>query len=139
MTDLNEAAIERIASKFLDRSLSKSEWSHAAHFAVALWLLRAGRAAELPERIRAYNAATGVANTATSGYHATITRASLVVAAAALANARDAPLSTILATLLATRYCASNWPLTHWSRDRLFAPEARADWVEPDLLPLESW
>jgi hypothetical protein len=27
-------------------------------------------------------------------------------------------------------------PLRHWSRDAMFSPEARAGWLEPDLLPL---
>ncbi len=27
-------------------------------------------------------------------------------------------------------------PFRHWSRVALFAPEARAEWREPDLIPL---
>ena len=27
-------------------------------------------------------------------------------------------------------------PFRHWSRERIFAPDARVDWVEPDLQPL---
>jgi len=27
-------------------------------------------------------------------------------------------------------------PFRHWSRERIFAPDARAGWVEPDLLSL---
>jgi hypothetical protein len=27
-------------------------------------------------------------------------------------------------------------PFRHWSRDTLFSPKARAEWVEPDLEPL---
>jgi hypothetical protein len=131
----SDAEIARIAHGLLDRSLPKTDWTHAAHFAAALWLVRAGRAADMPDRIRAYNAATGVANTATSGYHETITQASLAVARAALAAAGDAPLSAVLTALLATRYGRSDWPFAHWSRDRLFTPEARAVWVAPDLSP----
>lgn len=134
---LGDAAIARIAHGLLDRSLPKTDWTHAAHFAAALWLVRAGRAAEMPDRIRAYNAATGVANTASSGYHETITQASLAVARAALAGAGEVPLSAVLAALLATRYGRSDWPFAHWSRDRLFTPEARAAWVAPDLAPFD--
>ena len=136
-TTFSDADIARIAHGLLDRSLPKADWTHAAHFAAALWLLRAGRAADMPDRIRAYNAATGVANTATSGYHETITQASLAVARAALAGAGDAPLSGVLAALLATRYGRSDWPFAHWSRDRLFTPEARAVWVAPNLAPFD--
>lgn len=27
-------------------------------------------------------------------------------------------------------------PFRHWSRERIFAPDPRVDWVEPDLAPL---
>jgi hypothetical protein len=27
-------------------------------------------------------------------------------------------------------------PFRHWSRERIFASDARAGWVDPDLLPL---
>jgi hypothetical protein len=30
------------------------------------------------------------------------------------------------------------WPLTFWSRERLFSVAARRGWVEPDLAPLEA-
>ena len=62
-----------IGRGLIDRTLPKSAWTHAAHFASAIWLLTnygdsfAVRA--LPGFIRAYNEATGVANTDTSGYH----------------------------------------------------------------------
>ncbi len=35
-----EADIHRIGKGFLNRSLPKAEWTHAAHFAATLWLLR---------------------------------------------------------------------------------------------------
>jgi len=28
-------------------------------------------------------------------------------------------------------------PFSYYTRDRLFSPEARADWAEPDLKPLD--
>jgi hypothetical protein len=90
-----EAQIERIARGLIDRSLAKPEWTHAAHFAAALWLLRhRGDAAvrEMPPLIRAYNEETGTANTDTTGYHETITLASLRAARAWLDD-RAPPLS----------------------------------------------
>jgi putative transposase len=39
---LTDADIDRIALRLIDRSLPKSAWTHAAHFAVALWLLKRG-------------------------------------------------------------------------------------------------
>ncbi|MFZ0550037.1 MAG: hypothetical protein WAM21_04460 [Steroidobacteraceae bacterium] len=131
--------IERIARGLIDRTLPKSGWTHAAHFAAALWLLRQrGDAAfhDMPPLIRAYNESTGVANTDTSGYHETITVASLRRARAWLAARPDMALHAALAELLASPYGRSDWLLAHWSRERLFSAIARRAWVDPDLQAL---
>ncbi len=75
--------IERTGRGLLDRSLPKSERTHAAHFAAALWLFRRPDTdvmRDMPRLIRAYNEATGVHNTDTSGYHETITIGCLLAA-----------------------------------------------------------
>jgi hypothetical protein len=136
-----DADIERIARGLIDRTLPKSGWTHAAHFAAALWLLRhRGDAAfhEMPPLIRTYNESTGVANTDTSGYHETITVASLRVARAWLAARPGMPLHAALAELLASPYGRSDWLLAHWSRDRLFSAIARRAWLDPDLRAFTS-
>ncbi|HEX4267472.1 MAG TPA: hypothetical protein VHY36_06285 [Steroidobacteraceae bacterium] len=128
--------IERIARGLIDRTLPKSGWTHAAHFAAALWLLRhRGDAAfhDMPPLIRAYNESTGVANTDTSGYHETITVASLRLARAWLAARPDLALHAALAELLASPYGRADWLFAHWSRERLFSAIARRAWVDPDL------
>jgi hypothetical protein len=133
-----EDDIHRIGRGVETRTLPKPEWTHAAHFAAALWLIsQPGRdaRAEMPGLIRAYNEATGVPNTDTDGYHETITQASLRAAAAWLA-AHPGPLADALAGLLASPYGHSRWPLAYWSKARLFSVEARRAWMEPDLQPL---
>jgi hypothetical protein len=137
----DDGAIERIALGLLDRSLPKKEWTHAAHFAAALWLLRQPAAVPLEHRmpsiIRAYNEATGVANTDTGGYHATITQASLRAARAFLGGYPETqPLHEVTNLLLASSLGNRDWPLVYWSRERLFSVEARRAWVAPDLKPL---
>ncbi len=85
----SDADIERIGHGVHDRTLPKKEWTHAAHFAAAFWVLRRpdmDAARDMPGLIRAYNEATGVANTDTTGYHETITLASLRAARAWLSN-----------------------------------------------------
>ncbi|WP_293362799.1 hypothetical protein [Phenylobacterium sp.] len=136
---LTDGDIERIARGVIDHTLPKPEWTHAAHFAAAVWLLsRPGMDAyrEMPDLIRAYNEATGVANTDTEGYHETITQASLRAAAAQLATRPDAPLSDHLDVLLAGPCGRSDWLFAYWTRARLFDPVARRGWVEPDIQPL---
>lgn len=131
-----EADIERIARGLIDRTLPKAQWTHAAHFAAALWLLRhRGDVTfrDMPPLIRAYNESTGVANTDSSGYHETITLASLRLARAWLVARSEMPLHTALAELLASPHGRSDWLLTYWSREHLFSVPARREWVEPDL------
>ena len=126
--------IARIAAGVIDRTLPKPQWTHAAHFACALWMLtHADAEAEMPALIRAYNEATGVPNTDTDGYHETITRASL---RAARSHLNGRPLSETLAALLAGDHGKSDWLLKYWSKDVLFTPKARREWVEPNLAPL---
>jgi hypothetical protein len=135
----SDAAIEHIARGLIDRSLPKSSWTHAGHFAAALWLLRARGAVamtEMPPLIRAYNEATGVRNTDTGGYHETITLASLRGGHAWLADRPGAALHVVLEEMLASPLGRSDWLLTYWSRPVLFSVVARRAWVEPDLGPL---
>jgi hypothetical protein len=134
--------IERIARGVRERWLPKPEWTHAAHFAAALWMLRHAPPPRLeeamPPLIRAYNEATGVPNTDTEGYHETITLASIAAARAVLAAQPDeAPLHAVLDTLMAGPLGRSDWPLAFWSKARLFSVEARRVWADPDLRPFD--
>jgi hypothetical protein len=122
----------------IDRSLPKAAWTHAAHFAAALWLLkRDGLCAmrDMPPLIRAYNEATGVLNTDASGYHETITLASLRAAHAWLIDRPGEPLHVVLCEMLATGMGRSDWLLRHWSKAVLLSAAARNAWIEPDLEP----
>jgi len=135
----SDADIERIGRGVIDRTLPKPEWTHAAHFAAAFWVLTRPSmhaARDMPRLIRAYNEATGVANTDTSGYHETITLGSLRAAAAWLVARPGMSLHEALITLLASEYGRSDWLLGYWSKPVLFSVEARRSWIEPDLKPL---
>jgi hypothetical protein len=139
MTSFTDADIDRIARGVIDRTLPKPEWTHAAHFAAALWMItHHGRDAErlMPSLIRAYNQATGVPNTDTNGYHETITLASLRAARFMLAAHPDAALSAVLAALMAREFGKSGWPLAYWRKETLFSLEARRVWVEPEIQTL---
>ena len=137
----DDDAIERHGRAFLDRSLPKTEWSHAGHFCAALWLLRArpeiDAPAQMPALIRAYNEATGGVNTDTAGYHETITQASLRAARAFLADyPADAPLHGIVDDLMASPLGKPDWLMAYWTREVLFSVAARRGWVEPDVQDL---
>ena len=135
----SDAEIEHIGRGLLDCSLPKIEWTHAAHFAAAFWLLRRSDAQalrDMPALIRAYNAATGVPNTDTGGYHETITQGSLRAARAWLAGRPGVALHGALTELLASKYGHPDWLLGYWSKPLLFSAAARRAWVGPDLRPL---
>jgi hypothetical protein len=138
---LTEADIERIALGVLDLTHPYAEWTHAAHFAAALWLLHNPEVLRshggMGPVIRRYNVAVGVPNTDTNGYHATITEASLRGAAHCLAEADPADsLAAVLAALLASPLGTSRWPLVYWSEEPLMSAPARRGWVEPDVARL---
>ena len=136
-----DAAIERIALGVIDRTLPKADWTHAAHFAAAVWLLRyrpdLTTASAIKGLISAYNEATGTPNTDTGGYHHTITLASMRAASAHLAGYPEtASLHRILDALLASPLRHPDWLLDYWRRETLFSVAARRDWTPPDLAPL---
>jgi hypothetical protein len=136
-----EVQIHRIGEGLIARTLPKVEWTHAGHFAAALWLMRyrpeIDPARDMPGIIRAYNEAAGGVNSDTAGYHETITQASLRAARGVLAaNRDDLPVFHIANALMASNLGNPNWLLEYWSRDRLMSVAARRAWLEPDLKPL---
>jgi len=133
---VDDHQIHAIGCGLVRRTLPKSQWTHATHFAAALWLMELNASDAMPSVIRAYNVATGVANTDISGYHETITKASLRAARAFRAERPHLALFEVCNALMTSRFGRSDWVLDHWSRERLFSKEARGSWLEPDLLPL---
>ena len=137
---LRDEEVAAIGCGLMTRTLPKAEWTHAAHFAAALWLLACRPEINvqeaMPGMIRAYNQATGTANTDTSGYHETITMASLRAARAFLAEHASLRLHAVCNELMGSPLGKSDWLLAYWSRECLFSVEARRAWVEPDLQPL---
>ena len=137
----SDAEIIAIGEGVVARTLPKPAWTHAAHFAAAVYLI-AGQSdlvaeRDMPGLIRAYNTATGVANTDSEGYHETITLASLRAVRAFLARLPEgAPLFVACNALLVTELGKRDWLLAYWSRDRLFSGEARRGWVGPDVRDL---
>jgi hypothetical protein len=133
----SDEEIEVIGLGLLDRTLPKTVWTHAAHFAATLWLLQCRPdveiAREMPGIIRGYNEATGGANTDTSGYHETITQASIRAARAFLDGAPSGPLFVTCNALMQSCLGSPDWLLEYWTRPRLFSVEARRAWLEPDI------
>lgn len=139
----DDAAVRHVGEGLLARTLPKPEWTHEAHLAACLWLLRE-RPDFVPERdmpgtISAYNLAVGTENTDSSGYHETLTQ---LYIKGVRAFAETLPSGTTLVdavnALLESEIGDRNWPLCFYSKDRLFSVEARRGWVEPDLSALDD-
>ena len=142
MTELDtDEKIESLAHSALEAALPRAEWTHAAHFALALWVLRyraeLGTPEEFREIILRLNGFHGTPNTDSEGYHHTITIASLSAARHILsADGADEPLASVLGALINSEYGRADWILAYWSRELLFSVDARRGWVAPDLREL---
>lgn len=146
LTLLETAAYRRageileILRGFETRALPRERWTHAAHLTVALWHLLQYEWPAAVERVREgikrYNEAHGVANTRARGYHETLTIFWLRHVRAFLARDYNEarPLVSLANELIAR--ADRDLPLEYYSRALLFSPEARAEWVEPDLRAL---
>lgn len=133
----DDAAVRRVGSGLLDHSLPRAEWTHEAHLAACCWLLTerpdidAPRA--LPDIIRSYNVAVGGVNDDRQGYHETITQLYIAAVRAWLVQCSEATLFARVNALLASDVGKRDWPLTLYSRERLFSVAARRGLVMPDL------
>ena len=118
--DLDDAALWLA---FHERTLPAAQWTHAAHLRVAAMHLARYSLDEAHLLMRVgiirLNAAQGLVETATRGYHETLTRVWLVLVGAGEHTDRNAP-------------------LRYYSRERLFSLAARTTFMEPDLAPLPA-
>ena len=131
-------AIDRIGKRLLACSLPKEEWTHEAHLAACLWLVRdrpdIDPERDLPGIISRYNVSVGGVNDDTQGYHETITQ---VYIAAVRDHLRSRPdgdsLVEAVNALLVSDRGRRDWPLRSYSPETLFSAEARLTFVAPDL------
>jgi len=120
-------------------ALPSGDWTHAAHLRTA-WLFLRGHAlddAHLLMRVGIIklNAAHGLVETSSRGYHETMTRVWLALVSAAQ---RQGPVLADSREFLRTHkeLLGKDAPLRHYSRELLFSVAARARFVAPDLAPL---
>jgi len=130
-------AAQALVERFEQCRMSKAEWTHEAHLVAGFWYVHTlGRAAALERMrlgIRRHNEAVGTPNTDSGGYHETITRLYLWHMERHIQCEAALGFEASLAGLLASPMAGSTWPLTFYTKERLFSVEARRGWVEPDL------
>lgn len=125
--------------RFEDHSLPLEQWNHRAHLKVAYLYLNRYSYAEALERLRsgiqAYNAAHGIQDTPTGGYHETMTQVWLRLVHATLRQFGPAE-STDAFFEAQTQLGSKRTPLLFYSRERLMSAEAKCGFVAPDLAAL---
>ena len=133
---VDDAAVRRVGEGLLAGTLPRAEWTHEAHLAACLWLLRErgdlALEAELPAIIRAYNESVGGVNDDTQGYHETLTQFYIGVVREHHARTGYNSLVAAVNALLTAPAGGRGWPMRFYSPDRLFSGEARRSYVAPD-------
>jgi hypothetical protein len=138
---MSQILLDRLIADFQSCTLPRDAWTHLAHLRVGAWHVHHLGAetalATLRVGIRRLNDSHGTVNSVHSGYHETITAAyvrliDLFLATFAAGVRFDERLAALVASPLGDRSLL----LRHWSRERLMSPEARTEWLAPDLAPL---
>lgn len=133
----DEAAIRHVGEGLLARTLPRAEWTHEAHLAACLWLVREREdivlEQQLPDIIRSYNVSVGGVNDDAQGYHETLTQFYIATVKAHHGEASELELLASVNALLRSDRGRRDWPLRFYSKGRLFSVEARRQWVAPDL------
>jgi hypothetical protein len=132
---------QELAQLFERSELPHERWDHEAHLAVATWYLVwhdfDEALARMRDGIRNLNA-RHPRSVSGRGYHETLTRFYMVMARRRLAmHGLSVPLLNIVNAVVADLNDRS-LPLRYYSADRLGCEEARAGWIEPDLLDLQA-
>ena len=133
--------LDDLGARFEACEIPVKEWTHAAHMVVGLWHVHRYGADDalvrLRSGIRRLNESHGGVNSATNGYHETITAAYVQLLAQYLASGfTDRSLSMQAIGLLGSPLASRDVLFTFYSRERLMSTAARASWVDPDRGPV---
>jgi hypothetical protein len=135
---MSPGELRAFISAFEDGTLPRPRWTHAGHVTAAFYYLRTFDAAEATRRIRSgilhYNGCLGVANTATSGYHETLTlfwiaRVREFLDRAPAGSSEEKLLQDVLGAFGAR---SDLWK-EYYSFDVVRSTEARRRWIAPDI------
>lgn len=133
----SEATLDAFLAGFHDGTFPIAQWTHGAHVVMAvgvLWRHAVPHALTVArEAIRHYNERQGGRNTATSGYHETLTRLWLGAIAGFLATVPTDCGRVEAARLAWYAFAGQRSLFKEWySYDLVSSVAARADWCAPD-------
>lgn len=142
LQEITPNQVEALVDDFRCGRISPRDWTHEAHLVVATWhCLRFSRVealARVRNGILALNAAQGVPQSPSRGFHETMTRVYMCLVWNAVEQiGRDEPLAALAAGVV-ERLADRSIPLRYYSRDVLSSSLARTTWVPPDAATLEG-
>lgn len=138
---MNAEHAKELVKQFETCNLPKENWTHEAHFVMALWYCSHQplpfAMQSIRDGIKKYNISVGGENTDHSGYHETITvfYARLIVNYL-LTTDKTYRFENILNGLFKQPFLVKDFPLQYYSKELLMSKEARRDWIPPDIRSL---
>ena len=133
--------VAELVERFEAGTLPKADWKHGAHLTVALWYVTRHTPEDALTRMRDgilfLNGCHGVKNTPTSGYHETLTVFWLAIVRGFAQRAVVEAIDDLAALLVAEYETRQTLWREYYSFDVVKSPEARRNWVEPDLRPVQ--
>ena len=137
----NEDVLLEFVAAFENLTLPKEQWTHTAHVTVAGFYLCRHSLPEsidrLRDNIKKFNLSVGGQNTESSGYHETLTVfwAHLIHSELSKASGRNIDRIRHVARTLGSN---SRLFRSYYGFDVVASREARARWMPPDLLSLDT-
>jgi predicted ATPase len=137
MTDYYQSddEIRSLVNEFEACSFHPAEFRHHQHLAVVLWYVANLPFAEARKRMK-----SGIQRLAArygkTGYHETITEFWLRMVRGFLLEDERAQSLAMVANQLIEKYADKNLILDYYSAELLASPQAKSDWVAPDVKPI---
>ena len=133
--------IDSLVQQFEEGTIPQAAWTHQAHLCVGLFhVLHYGREESiirLRSRIILMNKIHDVPNSATRGYHETITLFWIWVLQEYIQRYDFSHSIEKYHEFLNSKFQRADLLFEFYTRERLFSVEARAVWVDPDLKKLD--
>ncbi len=129
-----------LVAQFENCTLPKEQWTHTAHFMVAIWYCTRYSLPDALQKIRTgikqYNISMGGQNTDSAGYHETITLSYTLIITHYLVTRNITALTDgEISIFLQQPFLQKDYLLQFYTRELLMSPAARRSWMPPDRLP----
>lgn len=132
---------ETLLEQFESATLPKSQWTHDAHVRVGLAMLSRYPFDEAVCRLRAgiisLNKAHQTANTASSGYHETLTHFWATAIHLFLTRTKDKSIDSLESTFLKSGLAANTLPFQFYEKEAVLNSDHRSRFIPPTKLSLD--